>query len=140
AGVSRDGAKAGKKTTNAALLDAIRAGKNIRFSAHSRFAGARLAASLAGDRAAVNAIDAVLDATRRAGADAIALRDQLHALAKLLDNEGVRSRTSEADELATTLATCAGAIDIARQSRTRGGGTPAETDLIDLLDGLGVDL
>ena len=140
AGVTRTGAKADKKTTNAALLDAIRVGKNARISAHSLLAGARFTAELSGDRATVNAIDAVLDATRRAGADAVALRDQLHALAKLLDNEGVRSRVPDAEALKTTLTTRADAIDIARQSRTRGGGTPAETDLVNLLDGLGVGL
>ncbi len=140
AGVTRTGAKTDKKTTNAALLDAMRVGKNARLSAHSLLAGARFAAAVSGDRATVSAIDAVLDATRRAGADAVALRDQLHTLAKLLENEGVRTRVPDAEAVKTTLITRADAIDIARQSRTRGGGTPAETDLVNLLDGLAIDL
>jgi hypothetical protein len=140
AGVTRTRAKAEKKATNAALLDAMRVGKNARVSAHSLLAGARFAAELSGDRAAVNAIDAVLDATRRAGADAVAVRDQLHAIAKLLEVESVRTRIADAAALDAMLTTRADAIDIARQSRTRGGGTPAETDLVNLLDGLGVGL
>lgn len=140
AGVTRTGAKTDKKTTNAALLDAMRVGKIARLSAHSLLAGARFAAQLSGDRAAVDAIDAVLDATRRAGADAVAVRDQLHALANLLEVESVRSRIADAAAVKAGLTTRADAIDIARQSRTRGIGTPAETDLVNLLDGLGVGL
>lgn len=140
AGVARDRAKTQKKATNAALLDAMRAGKNARFTARSSFSSALFELALTGNVDAVNAIKAALDATSSAGSDAKKLRDQLELLAGLLEDEAIRGKTPDAENLRTTLTSRAAAIDIARQNRTTPAGTPVETEDINLIDGLGVEL
>jgi hypothetical protein len=144
ASVDREGARTDRKVTNAALLDATRAGKAARLRVRSNLEGARGDLAMFGGAAAlpaVNAIDAALASTRTAGADAKALGEQLQQLHDLLAHATVRAAVGEeAGTLETELATCVTALEVARSANASARGTRTETEWIDLLDGLLVEL
>lgn len=141
AGILRNDARSDKKSTNAALLDAQAAGKGARFTAHAALTSVRFRLFNQGDKASVNAIDAVLEQTRSAGADAEALTAQLESLKGLVAKAPITAALAErAAPLTATLTTCIDALNIARAAKRRTHGTPAETEYLDLLDGIAVEL
>lgn len=144
ASVDREGARTDRKVTNAALLDATRAGKAARLRVRNNLESARSDLAMFGGAdapAAANLIDGVLARTRTAGADAKALGEQLQQLHDTLANAAVRAAIGEeAATLETELATCVTALDVARSANASARGTRTETEWIDLLDGLLVEL
>lgn len=136
----REGALVDKKVTNNALLLAMFAGKGIRLTTRAALSGAAFQLMLQGKVDEANAIEATLQRTRTAGADAKVLREQLMLLDKLFDDEAIRGATANAESLRTTLTTRAAALDTASQVKSAPLGTPEETEYVNLLDGLGVEL
>lgn len=131
---------ASRKVTNVALLDAMFVGKTARFLAHGQLDSARLLLAMAGNKVAVE-IAKVLDATRSSGADPQQLETQLTQLVRLVANTDVRGALGEnAASLETQLNTAIAALNVARESKTSTRGTPEETDYLDMLDGLAVEL
>jgi hypothetical protein len=141
AGVDRNQTRTDKKVTNAALLDAMHAGKAARFQAHGALSGARLVLFNGDAKAAVNDIDAALDATRSAGADADALAKQLELLSVLVAKAPIAEAIGEpASALGATLAARIDALKVGREATATPRGTPAQTELLDLIDGMIVEI
>ncbi len=138
AGVTRDLSRAGKKQTNAALLDAMSAAKGERFEIHAIYANARTALFMKGDLTSVNAIDVALASTSNAGDDAVLLGNQLGLLTDLLKTTAIREAVGEepASAIETDAAARVAALTAARQQHAGPRGTPAETEYLNLLDGL----
>lgn len=140
AGVVRAETRTGRKVTNAALLKAMSAAKGARFAAHSALDGARILLSMEGNSVVLD-IDKALHDTRSAGADAEELERQLRQLANVCAKEAVRAKLGDnAATLDAQLTTCIAALSTAREQKTGARGTPAETEYLDLLDGLAVEL
>ena len=140
AGVVRAETRTDRKVTNAALLKAMSEGKAARFAAHSALDGARILLSIEGNNAVLE-VDKALHDTRSAGADAEELERQLRQLANVCANESVRAKLGDnAATLETQLNNSIAALNAAREQKTGARGTPAETEYLDLLDGLAVEL
>ncbi len=141
ASVHRLEARADKKVTDAALLDAMRDGKTARFTVRAALSAARFQLFNAGDQASVNDIDAVLDRTSSAGADAAKLASQLEALDEVAQEAPVAAALGDqAADLHTQLQARVDALHTARAEKAAPHGTPAATEDLDLLDGLIVTL
>lgn len=136
----RADAVTGKKVTNAAVLDAMFVGKAARFVAHGHLDTARFFLAVAGNKAAVE-IEKVLKATRSSGSDPQELETQLTQLVRVVANADVRGALeASAEPLETQLNGAIAALNVARESKTSTRGTPEETDYLDMLDGLAVEL
>lgn len=137
----RAAVRAGKKSTNAALLRAIEDGKTARFTIRASLDDARFALFNRGELAAVNDIDAVLATTSSAGPDSAALAEQLGALSKVAAKAAI---TAALGDQAASLQTLASerieALHTAKAAKPPPYGTPAETEYLDLLDGMIVEL
>jgi len=143
--VGRITARGGKKVTNATYLAALQSGKATRDSARAVLLGARRTLHDLGDAASlegVKIIDAALAQTRAAGGDGEKLASQLDTLRAAFGNAAVTSAAAlrggpaavaELEGSATTLRSAA-------VGRTVSPGTPAETEHLDVLDGLIVTL
>lgn len=142
AGVGREAARAGKKATNQAYADALKDGKAKRLRAHAVLSGARRALADQGDADAVRAIDAELAHASTAGTNASALAGQLDTLQKVLTVPAVAkaAKGRGGPEVVAALATSAAALRAVSQEAATGPGTPAATELLDLLDGIIVAL
>ncbi len=139
--VQRNEARADKKQTNAALLDAMFVGKSARFSGRSGLNTARLTLELQGNTDAVRAIDKALNGTRVAGSSAKTLQEQLRQLRDAIAKPDIHAAVPDADNLQAMLESRAAALGVARRNKAPNPyGTPAETDRLDLLDGLAVEL
>lgn len=143
AGVSRETVRADKKSTNAALANVLRKGKGSRRRLRSVLeqVAARVARS-GGDEVAARAIEGVLAQTRTSGVSPGELATQLGVLLGVLTSSPVASLAAErggmaAAEEATAIA---GELRSLAADVTTTRGTPAETERLDLLDGLIVDL
>src|SRR5690606_22482280 len=91
--VARENARAGRKTTNTNLQDAMKNGKSARGRARTNLESARGDLEMTGTpeaMALVNKIDGVLAVTSTAGADPEALRDQLMQLHGVFDDPKVQ--------------------------------------------------
>jgi hypothetical protein len=145
AGVGREEAKAGKKETNTALLEAMRDGKLLRLRTRSVLRGVsrRLAKSSAPpDKEARAAVEARLEQTRSSRADSEKLAVQLDQLGKLFSNAAVAARAQSRGGASLSQELTAGAQKIreAAQAKPTSRGTPAETRRLDLLDGIIIEL
>lgn len=142
--VTRNEARAERKTTNVALHQAVHAGKDARNRARSTLFGVRNDIAMLGaseDVAVVNAIDTALARTQSAGGDPEALRQQLEELLGVARHERVKTELGdEAATLDSVLATSITAIETTRAAKARAPGTRTETDYIDFLEGLMIDL
>lgn len=141
AGVGRDEARGDKKVTSATYLASMKAGKEARETARSILTGARRALNEKADppsEDAVKQIDAALQQTRSAGTDAAKLADQLDLLRGVLEETPVANEAAERGGPAAQSDLLAKAADLrsAAAARTSGPGTPAETEQLDLLDGI----
>jgi hypothetical protein len=146
AGGRRDSAQAGKKTTNKAYQDALKSAKQTRQKAVSIF-GSTLddLRKIAGEEAKIasDSVAAVLTNTKSVGSDARSLAGQLEQLQKLI--EGNKT-------IATAAAECGGTkllVELTKQiqdlrvvspTNKISRGTPQETERMDLLDGLIIEL
>lgn len=139
--VQRAATKADKKTSNAALRDAVRNGKIARGSARASLATARNVLFEQSKLELVNQIDSVLAVTAGSGWDAKLLAEQLGNLGGLLTHAEVAPILGEsATPIADRVSTAATALDVAIKSRGRPHGTPAATEQVNLLDGVGAVL
>lgn len=130
-----------KKVTNDALLSAMHAGKTARFAAHGVLDTAALVVAMAGNSQLAAEIRKVLDATRSAGADSLELQKQLRQLLRLAMHPDVRAQLgAKAEPLETQLDNAIAALEVARGSKSKTRGTPKETDYVNMLDGLAIEL
>lgn len=138
-------AEASKKATSKAYLDAMRAGKNARLAARSVLSNVERILrdkAVPAHEGSLRGLGLALMKTQSAGADDHKLLEQLEILAECLRDSVIR------DEAATrggpeSLREIEAAIVNIRdwaQSRTIKRGTPAETEMLDLLDGIIVSL
>lgn len=142
-GVQRADTRTGRKVTKTALLDAMFAGKSVRMRARTIYTNARGTLAAAGNQpASVRTIDSVLAATSSAGSDSDELATQMQQLQNLLTDTAIRGAVGEevATALETDLRTRRDALLIARGEGASTRGTPTDTDLIDLIDGVIVEL
>ncbi len=141
AGVGREEARTDRKVTNVAALDAMFAGKSQRMAARAALTGARRRlVRVAGSEALIRSIDATLERTRSAGLDPDELATQLDQLRATFGLPGVSAVVRNAEALTGGLATRADALRIAVGQAARPRGTPEETELVNLLDGVVVEL
>lgn len=141
AGVGREGARSDRKATNAAVLDAMFVGKSQRMAARAALVNARRRlAKSGGNEALIRSIEATLDRTRSAGADPEELATQLDQLRTTLVTPGVAGMLRNAEALAATLTTRAEALRIATAQAAGPRGTPEQTEVVNVLDGLIVEL
>lgn len=137
--VRRKGAQAAKKTTNAALRQAIFDGKTARAAARGALTTARNELFEQGKLDAVNRIDGVLAVTARSGAHPAPLAEQLGNLGALLADPDVAAVLADsAAALQDRVSAAATGLDVAMKSKDRPHGTPPETAEVNLLDGLAV--
>lgn len=137
--ISRAAAKADTKTTNAALRDAVKVGKNARAASHAALTTARHALFEEGNTELANRIDSLLAVTASSRADAVLLAQQLGNLGGLLTHAEVAPKLGDAAAgVQTMVTTASSALDVALKSKGRVRGTPAETEQVNLLDGVAV--
>jgi len=142
AGVGRESARAGKKETSKAYVDALKQGKATRLRALSVLGGARRGLLRAGAKEGVNAIDAVTTQVGTAADDATALATQLDVMGKALARPDVAAATATrgGTKALTDLGTSAAALRAVSQDAAAVPGTPEHTQRLDLLDGIVVGL
>lgn len=142
AGVGREAARVGKKSTNKAYADAVKAGKAKRLRARSVLSGARRVLAEQGDAEAVRTIDTVLDHAPTAGESAGKLADQLDTLHTTFSAAPIAKAAKQrgGPEIVAELVTCSAALRTVSQDAAAVPGTPAATERLDLLDGIIVGL
>jgi hypothetical protein len=145
AGADRVGAVGEKKITNATLASALQDGKTQRESARSILENTQRALTEAGGpagKAGAMVIRTALQQTRSAGADGGKLAEQLDVLRGALSDPGVViAATGRGGPAAVTaLLDAASTLRAAAAERAGAAGTPAETERVDLLDGIIVAL
>lgn len=142
AGVGREVVRVGKKTTNKAYAAALETGKSKRLQARSVLSGARRVLADKGNVIAVQSVDTVLDHAPTAEESASKLADQLDTLRASLSEGPVAQAASQrgGPEIVAKLVTCSAALRAISQETATAPGTPAETELLDLLDGIIVGL
>jgi hypothetical protein len=141
AGVWRNEARSDKKVTGATLAAAMNAGKSARTSARSVLTSTRRALQEQDDPAAETAVkklDAVLAQTRAAGSEAGELAGQLDVLRGVLSEPavGTAASTRGGPQAEIQLHDRATALRSAVAAHAGAAGTPAESEHLDLLDGI----
>ena len=145
AGVDRSGKVGTRKVTSHAYVDALAHGKAKREDARSILDNAKRALSERVDATAaagVNVIKAALQQTRSAGADGDKLAGHLDTLRLALGDPNVLVEVSGRGGLdaGIDLQIAADTLRAASKERAGAPGTPAETELLNLLDGIIVGL
>ena len=136
---ARDEVIVGQKVTRAAAIDAMHRGKEVRRAAQTAFSNASFFLRINGNLEAIREIQKVLHETRTAGADHGELERQLGLYLGLLDKPGVRAALGDAAaSVEADLNSAIASLKAARETKTGSRGTPAETQYLDLLDGLAV--
>lgn len=145
AGAGRADSQAAKKSTNLALVFAMREGKAHRLEARSILEAALLDLRSVGGpdaEASIRAATVILDTTASSGADPDTLAVQLDQLAAQLSVPAIATLVAEdggPDAVTHSLASSASLRALAATTAIPRG-TPAETQRLDLLDGLAVEL
>ena len=144
AGVGREGARGDKKVTAASYWDAVKSGKALRKSARTILQTTRRALHDKGDAASeagVTRIDAALQQSRSLD-DEDKLPGQLDVLRGALADGSVAPAATKrgGPKAVADLQATADAIRSAAADRSKAAGTPAETEHLDLLDGIVVTL
>lgn len=143
AGVGRESEKTAKKVTNKAYVTASKGAKRIRRHARTVLENARrpLRESKTGQQAVAD-IDSVLERTQRSGANAMALAQQLELLHETLSNPTIATAAADrgGPEAIAQIDLALPTLRAADAGRAAPRGTPAETELIDVLDGMIVAL
>lgn len=137
----REYTRARKKVTNEAHLRAMHAAKGTRLELHSALGIARTRLFEAGDAASVSELDVALSSTSSAGADSDVLINQLKVLVQPLTNSAIRQVIGDGDEtipaaLESEVARRIAQLDQAREEKAGPRGTPIDTALIDIMDGM----
>jgi hypothetical protein len=145
AGIGRHEKVGARKVTSHAYVDALAHGKAKREDARSILDNARRALSESDQSSAVagaNVIKVALQQTRSAGADGDKLADQLDVLRTALGDANVLGEVSGRGGLdaGLDLQIAADALRDASKERAGAPGTPAETEQLDLLDGIIIGL
>jgi hypothetical protein len=142
AGVGREAKRTNKKIDTAAHAAAMRDGQAGRLRAHSILGGARHSLLRAGKMEAVQKIDALLERGSVAAEDAEGLARQLDTLQSLLEDTAVAdaAKTRGGPQAVADLKSQAKALRDAAQVKAGPRGTPAETETLDLIDGIIVSL
>lgn len=142
AGVGREAARVGKKTTNNAYAEAMKTGKAKRIRARSVLSGAMRVLTAQGATETAGTIETVLNHAPTAGESAgklAAQLDTLHttfsapAIAKAAEGRG-------GPEIAAELLTCSVALRAVSQDAAAVPGTPEATEQLNLIDGIIVGL
>ena len=141
AGVGRNEKVSTRKVTSHSYVDALANGKAKREDARSILDNARRALSESDQASAVagvNVIKVALQQTRSAGADGDKLATQLDTLRTTLGDPNVIGEVSGRGGLdaGVDLQIAADTLRVASKERAGAPGTPAETELLDLLDGI----
>lgn len=144
-GVLREDKEGEKKTTRKAYLDALKEGKALKLRARTILTNVqrRLAKQASEEaRGAYREIETVLGQTRSAGADANALAGQLDLLREVLESNIVAAAAAARGgaEVTALLSSLAPRLRDLSQAKAGPRGTPQETELIDLLDGIIIEL
>lgn len=137
----REHTRTQKKATNEAHVRAMHDGKGTRLELNAAFNSARRLLLESGDTESVNLIDVTLGRTRSAGADSDLLIQQLELLGGLLTNSAIRQAVADGDESIPSALEASVSERIERLKSTRlekagPRGTPIDTGLVDLLDGM----
>lgn len=136
---ARTKAGATKKTTNTAWTAAMREGKQSRRLGRGVLETAQRRLSAADD-ALADDVESLLDKTRKAGADPTKLGAQLKTLRAQLAAPRIGDVVRGPARQKAIAALTAAETKLTAASRTGRPGTPAETEELDLLDGLIVEL
>jgi hypothetical protein len=145
AGVDRSDARGDKKVTGATYVESVATGKAVRDSARAILQGTRatlLDTGGTGAQAGVKTIDAALQQTRAADDDAEKLATQLDLLRGALSDANVTTEASGrgGTEAVADLKAAADALRAASAAHAGTPGTAAETEQLDVLDGIIVTL
>lgn len=143
AGVGRESEKTAKKVTNKAFVSASGAAKIGRRQARTVLESARrpLRESKTGQQAVAD-IDSVLERTQRSGANPLLLAQQLELLHGALSDPTIAAAAADrgGPQALAQLELALPTLRAADADRAGTRGTPAETELIDVLDGMIVTL
>jgi hypothetical protein len=145
AGVERDATVAQRKTTKKDFLKAMRAGKDARLHGRSVLFTAQRLLSLSiveGAAAARNGVATALEKTESCGDDSDQLANQLDQLRASLSLPVVAALVAGrgGPQAVAALTTSATALRLLTDNRPVRGGTPEETERLDLIDGIIVTL
>jgi hypothetical protein len=143
AGVERKGASVASTEERQGNAVALRGGKDARGSAHSVLIGARaelLEEDSDSARAGVQSIDVTLARSARSGANFTELGQQLTLLRDLLVLPAVQAAALDRGGPAAVDALSAAIAKLDAAPRAIKRGTPAETERLDVLDGIVVTL
>lgn len=141
-GTARTLATADVRAATLAYDQALRKGKQARRDADPILRSARTDLAEEGDTETVKAIDITLEKTKSAGSDSVALRTQLDMLRATLTLPAVAAKTAERGGT-FVVADIDAAITILREAEARRPGkpgTPAHTEMLNLVDGIILDL
>ncbi len=145
AGVGREAAITDRKTTSKKYVEAVKIGKQVRAQGISILGGAQDDLNERGgedDLKAANAIQAVLEQTSLSGTSAQRLAEQNTLLLNVLAREGV-AEVANARNGAAIVAMLQKSVERLRKvarERVFTPGTPEHTQLLDLLDGVIINL
>jgi hypothetical protein len=145
AGYGRNQAKSQKKSLGADFEDAQKAARKVRLRARSVLTSTKTGLLEQSETEAANEVQAALDATSNSESAGDDLAKQLDQLAAALDpNKAAKAAAVAADrggpESATKLAAAATALRDTQKQKPAARGTPEETQRIDLIDGIIIDI
>lgn len=142
AGADRDTKRNNKRINTLALASAIQQGLQVRVRAHSIAAGARRALLRADNIAATQKIDATLQAQAQAPDQAEELAQHLDALRVLFADPDFSNASASrgGPQTAADLKAAAEALRHVMENKAEPKGTPAETETLDIIDGIIVSL
>jgi hypothetical protein len=141
AGVGRIEARGDKNVTSKTYLAAVETGRSTRLSARTVLENTRRVLHEKRDltaEAAVTRVDTALQQTRTASRDAVKLAEQLDVLRDTLADPALapEAQGRGGPQAVVDLQTAAATLRAAAVVRTGARGTPAETERLDLLDGI----
>jgi hypothetical protein len=145
AGVGRQTARAGRKSANRAYAQAFEDAKTERLRARTILENTMAALRDFNDAASIAAVQAiapVLEQTSALPEDSEGLATQLNVLGTMLKRETVSEEAGErgGTEAQAALTTTSAALRAMDQQSTLPAGTPAETQRLDQIDGIIVDV
>lgn len=142
AGVGREAKRTNKKVDTAALSTAMHDGQNTRLHGRSVLNAAKRGLLALGNIVAVQKIETLLDRESAVAEDAEGLAKQLDALQSALKDSAIAdaAKNRGGPKVVLALETHAQALRASAKAKAEPRGTPVETETLDLIDGIIVNL
>lgn len=142
ANLERESARGDKRVSSAAYIEAFAAARSARKRGRAILTAVRTLLRNAGETESVTQIDTVLYQTVRASTSSIAMATQLDLMANTLAQSDIALVAAKRNGPKTiaALRSAASSLRNADRAASARAGTPAETQTMDLLDGIIIEL